>query len=324
MSLVHESMIACINRRFVSCHFNAFPNGPGADADAKAFIDKHKLALRYGGVVTTEGELIVAFDFERGEVFRSFQKALERTQNTPEEEAILTKGGLPAARLASELLDFETARRFAKSAHDAATTTEQKARALYLLGHLTLLDINHPNADAARKAFDAIESAPDDLADDIALDRIALQVELTPGTGFFTGWRLEPKIDAKAVATQLEKWIERAPQSNRIGQMHFFLGLARHAMKDSKGANAIWSKHFTQWPDDRWAMTSRIHHSSYVFSPYKNTHGRLVLDPRGSDGKVDPKLQEKLKKLAEQGGGTVTDPEVLKEILRQLREQKGG
>ena len=224
--------------------------------------------------------------------------------------------------MASELLDFESARRFSEEARKAAASPDEKARALYQLGHLTLLDHARPNPEAARRAFDAIEEPPADLADDIALDRIALDIELTPRKGFYTGWRLKPTADAKAIAARIELWIVRAPKSNRIGQMYFLLGLARRALKDARGADAAWKTHFTTWPDDRWAMLSRIHHSSYVFSPYKSNHGGLVLDPRG--GNLDPKLREKLKKLAEQNGGAVTDPELIKEILRQMREQNGG
>ena len=306
-------MIACLNRHFVSCYFNASPRGPGGDAAANAFIRKHRLPLRYGGIVTTEGKLLVAFGYDRVEVFTAFQKVLADKDPTEAESAILGKGGLPAARVASDRLDYKAARRHAALAVKAARNEEEKARALYALGHILLLDVANPDPAAVRVAFDAIGKIPDDIADDIALDRIALEVELTPRHGFYTGWRLKPAADEKAIAASLAKWIERAPKSNRIGQMHFFLGLARRALKDNAGADAIWKTHYTNWPDDRWSMLSRIHHTSYRFSPYKKNVGKVALDPA---------LQKKLKDILEKGGGAVTDPEVLREILRQMEEQK--
>lgn len=329
---MHESLIGVLNRRFVSCHFNAFARGVGADPGAQAFVEQHGLALRYGGVVTPDGRQLNAFGFRRDEVYRAFRDALRNNpafdRNTPEEQTVFDRAKAEpgnaaaqraAARLASELLRFADARRYAEAAVAAAKAPEETARSRYALGHVLALDLEDPDPAAARRVLESIGSPPADIADDVALDRIGLSVELKPHGSFFTGWRLAPGADAKAIAAELEDWIEEAPASNRIGQMHFFLGLARRALDDAQRADAIWKRHVTRYPEDRWAMLSRIHHTGYRFSPYHDTHGGLVI---GGGGSLSPEMQERLKKALREGNGTVSDPELVRALLERMRKQK--
>ncbi len=329
---MHESLIGVLNRRFVSCHYNAFTMGLGADAGAGAFVKKHGLQLRYGGVATPEGKQIVAFGFKRDEVFRSFRDALLNNpafdRNSPEEQAVFDRARAhprnavaqrAAARLASELLRFADAKRYARVALDASGTAEQKARSTFLLGHLHVLDLETPDRASAKRVLGSVADAPADIADDIALDLISLSVELKPRGSFFTGWRLVPGADVNALVRQLSDWIAKAPDSNRIGQMHFFLGLARRALGDAKGANAIWQKHVDTYPEDRWAMLSRVHHTNYQFSPYKKTHGGIVI---GGGGTMSPELRKRIEKAAREGRGAISDPELVRKLQEMMRKQR--
>lgn len=363
VSLVHESLVSVLNRRFVNCYYNSFP-WVGHDEGAAAFAKKAEAGgkrLNYGAIFTPDGEMVVSFGFDMHEFYRSLKKAIaehpELTQPSDQEKRAFERARakpqdvaaqLAAARLHSELLNFDKARKLLDRVIEAKHgTDEDLARARYLRGHIALLDPDNHDRATVKKALANIEHLPADLADDVAVDRIAADVELRPGGGFFTGWRFVKDRDLPATITELDSWTERAPDSNRIGQMLFLLGLAKMNAGEPKAADAVWERHFSEYPEDRFAMLSRLHHTGYQFSPYGS--GRFVFRSSvGSDGiiKIDggnfdgmdedmkAALLEQVRKALKEGKGSSTgfrittttskSKEESKEETKETPKKKGG
>lgn len=355
MSLVQEALIGVLNRRFINCYYNSFPS-IGHDAKAAEFADKLRKqgkSLRYGAIITPDGELVVSFGFDLPGFYKAITTSLEKHPEydrlSDEEQEIIARAEadpldadaqFALATLYGELLKFDQARQTLERLIKRTEDQDVLARARYLKGHLTLIDPGNQDAEGVRRAFARMPAVPADLEDDVALDRMTLDIELKPGQGFFTGWRFNEKRDIPATIAELKRRIQQTPDSNRIGQMRFYLGLAHIAAKDKNAADEAWETHYTQHPDDRYAMLSRIHHSSYVFSPY-GKGGRSVVR-MGGPGE-DPETAKLLKKLAEQGakngkgggifttsvimtdGKEVTGPEkqkLLKLVLKRMLEQQ--
>ena len=345
MSLVQESLIDVLNRRFVSCHYNAAP-GVGYDQDAAALAEKIKesgKSLRYGAILTPDGELVVSFGFDMDGFHRALKTSLEKHPEyavmSDEEERIIrhakkrpddVDAQFDAVELYAQILQFERANELLDGLLERKLSSGDAARAHYLKGHYALIDLDSRDEETVRSEFASIKDAPEELADDIAMDLMELDVELTPTPGFFTGWRFEKGRDLAATRKELESWIKRAPHSNRIGQMHFLLGLARMNDGDKKGADQVWSKHFNDYPEDRFAMLSRIHHTDYQFSPYGTSV--VVMQITGDD----PEAAEMFKKMSKMGGGRsgITgniiiqggenlDEETRKKLIAQLTKQFG-
>ena len=343
VSLVQESLIDVLNRRFVSCHYNAAP-GVGYDEDAAALAEKIKesgKSLRYGAILTPDGELLVSFGFDMDGFHRALKTSLEKHPEyavmSDEEERIIrharsrpddVDAQFDAVELYAQILQFERANELLDGLLERKLSSGDAARAHYLKGHYALIDLDSRDEETVRSEFASIKDAPEELADDIAMDLMEHDVELTPTPGFFTGWRFEKGRDLAAAQKELEKWIERAPESNRIGQMHFLLGLARINDGDKAGADQVWSKHFNDYPEDRFAMLSRIHHTDYQFSPYGKS---VVVMQITSD---DPEAAEMFKKMKKMGdgnsvmtgniiiqGGENLDEETRKKLIAQLTKR---
>jgi tetratricopeptide (TPR) repeat protein len=300
VSLVCEVCIGVLNRRFVSCHYDAF-GGAGGDSAAAAFVRRAEKksggSVQYGGIFTPEGELVASFGYDHREFYRALKKALrqhpEYAASTPEEDEILKRATdqpesadalLEAAQLRCERLEFDEARSLLDRVIELGGPASARAR--FRKGHLVVIDIEAKDKDAATEIFDSIRDVPKDLEDDIAVDRIALRVKVRRTPGFFAGYEFAKGTDCKAVAAELEALIAAAPESNRIGEMHFYLGLARFGQGDRKGADAAWKDGFTKWPSDRCAMLNRLHHTSYVFSPMREGYDpSRVQEPRREEEK---------------------------------------
>ena len=336
MSLVHESLIETLNRRFVSTYWNAFP-GPGFDDQADAFAKELQAAggeLRYGAILTPDGELVSSFGFGQLEVFRAFRRALaEHSELAPpseEEAAILRRAELhpedvdaqlAAAELLGHVLDFAGAHACLDRLEQTDLSAAMRARAAFLRGHLHVLDWEQGDPAAAREAFDSMPIVPEDLRDDVLLDRIALDVELDPSPGFYRGWRFREGSDLVAHRSALEALIAEVPQGDRIGQAHFFLGLTHAATGDFEAAEPIWRRHTDTWPEDRWAMLSRIHHRDYVFSPHKKTNQGTAIIQHADASNLDQVLEG----LGAEGrpvrisiNGEMLEGEEAEEMLRKL------
>ena len=345
MSLVQESLIDVLNRRFVSCHYNASP-GLGWDEDAAALADKLKesgKSLRYGAILTPQGELVVSFGFDMDEFHGALKSSLEQHPQyawmTDEEQRIVRRAEnrpdnvdaqFDAAEFYARILQFDKSGAILDRLLAGKLSSGDSARAHYLKGHYALIDLDNRDDETVRSEFASIKDVPDELADDIAIDLMELDVELTPAPGFFTGWRFEEGRDLTATRKELESWIERAPDSNRIGQMHFLLGLARMNDGDKKGADKVWAKHFNDYPEDRFAMLSRIHHTDYQFSPYGK--GVVVFQMTGDD----PEAAEMFKNMQKTGdgkpgmtgniiiqGGENLDEETRKKLIAQFTKRFG-
>jgi len=291
-------MIRLLNRRFVSCYYNAFP-GTGFDEAADAVRARHESRVKYGAIVTPDGDFVGAFGTDMGEMRRVLERALadkpEYARMTAVEQVVFdtararpadVPAQLAAAQLLADLWRFDEAREVLRAAVARVSDTAGRARLAYACAHLALerAALESRTDDEAVASLRAIEGLAEDLEDDRAMDLFRLRVERVPAPGFYTGMRLRPSEDAAAAAKELEAWIERAPRSNRIGEMHFYLGLAYHALGLPKKANDTWEHHAETYPEDRFAMLSRIHHEEYVFSPYKVRGRSRVVDPRGSSG----------------------------------------
>ncbi|MBI3409110.1 MAG: hypothetical protein HY040_12255, partial [Planctomycetes bacterium] len=124
-------------------------------------------------------------------------------------------------------------------------------------------------------------------------------------------------VDPKKVAGELEAWIEKAPLSRRLGEMRFYLGLAQYACGDKKAAEATWQKHTVDLPEDRFALLSRLHHSSYAFAPQKG----VVADPSGNPEAMKI-LQKALKRGVNPDGSAKLTPEEQRQLIELLGKPK--
>ena len=176
--------------------------------------------------------------------------------------------GIAAAELATELLEFEKATGYLRRVAWGSSSTMDENRALYLLGRLSLLDLGNLDFDRVRRSFDQIKDPDARLAETMALDLMSLDLELRPEGVFFRGWQFKKERKLETTIQDLKRRIAAPADRHRIGEMHFYLGLAHMGLGDKKAANAIWRDHYTEWPEDRFAMLSRIHHTSHRASPY--------------------------------------------------------
>ena len=307
MSLVQESLIDVLNRRFVCTYFNAF-SGIGHDDKANEFINGRRIG--YGAIFTPDGELIVSFGFDMKEFYEALSTALadhpEYAALTSAEEEVIRKAAddpddvasqFAAAQLYAELLGFDTAMGYLDDVIEQADDDVDRNRARYLRAHYRLLShevqmrTQHPGGVSAeardggrvdvQEELLSLEGLPSDVEDDRILDLISIDTELTPRSGFYTGWRFKPDTDLDATIELLREWIEKAPESNRIGQMQFYLGLALAGQDKIDEADEVWQGHIDRHPEDRFAMLCRFHHTSYVFSPHVIGGQSSVSDPRG-------------------------------------------
>ena len=328
---MHEGLVGVLNRRFVNCYYNTF-NGPGADPTVQELFDRIGVdpsTLSYGAIIAPNGELVNSFGYSQDEFFQKIVSALadhpELTTLSDEEAAIIerakrasydTDALLAAAQVHLELLDFDSAEAICdRMLRSVGGSGVQRARMQAMKGHIALLDLREDRRDEARQMLSKINHQPDDIADDIAIDLIACDVSIAPTQGFYGGWKMDKSV-AQQHAQSIEQWLESDTQSNRRGEMLFYLGLARLAQGDQPGANQAWRRHANELPEDRFALLSRLHHSEYVFSPTGKNKvlraggGNMIVDPRsnpdaeGANPPADssPKLVELLQRIGAKGG----------------------
>ena len=284
MSLVHQSIISILSRRYVSCYYDTYGSDAHDDV-AEEFVKNARLlhgdSVRYGGIFTPEGEMLISFGFDRLEFYLALRYSLvarpEYAWETEEEKTVFAAAKeapedvaleIAAAELATELLQFEKAAGYLRRAASGGSSRADENRALYLLGRLSLLDLGNLDSDHVRRSFDEIEDPDARLAEAMALDLMSLDLELRPKGVFFRGWQFKKERKLETVIQDLKRRIAAPADRYRIGEMHFYLGLAHMGLGDKKAANAVWRAHYTQWPEDRLAMLSRIHDTSYWASPY--------------------------------------------------------
>ena len=304
-----------LNRRFVFCFYNAF-NGFGGDPAAKKFF-KENGGKSYGAIFTPEGKCLASFGYNVTDVYRALKKSADQSPQhwwqTGPEKAVLQaakdhaddlQAQLAAARLHVELLDFARAAEILEAFRKTEAGNRDKAVAAYWQAHHALAE-NDLQTQQYKRAWDAVGDEqklklntqrealqkelvrlegklPEDLEDDRAVDLIGSRVRLRQARGFYTGWQFPADVDKAAIAASLDAWINKAPRSNRIGQMYFLLGLAYADQGKMKLANKAWKRHADLYPADRFAMLSRFHHSSYQFSPYGGGRGARVVGGRGT------------------------------------------
>lgn len=326
---MHESLVGVLNRRFVSSYFNA-NSGPGTDPTAKELLDEINVdpnELSYGAIITPSGERLSSFGYSQDEFYRKIDQALtehpEFAALTPDEEAAFARAEkmpadlavqLAAAQIHLELLDFDAGEGLCDRFLARPDLGEQeRARALAMKGHVTLLDLRSDRRSWAREILMSISGAPGDIADDIATDLIACDVSVAPTQAFYGGWQMDPAAAPRHERT-IREWLQRDDQSNRRGEMLFYLGLSRLAQDDLEGANEAWSRHVGELPEDRYALLSRLHNSEYIFSPTgPNTVTRtggvtMIVDTRpgeatpGGAGGDEARLVSLITRLAASGG----------------------
>jgi len=321
VSLVHESLVGVLNRRFVNSYYNTF-KGPGADPTAKAFLEKHALpsgaSLRYGAIFTPKGEFVTSFGIDRDGYVKALKLALQKypEYNTfsAEEQKVLSyaqahprdvQAQVRAAKLYGELLEFEKGRDIVDRALQVGGLSAQQTALLrYQEAHLLLLDCERTDRKKLERAYAAIESPPESVRDDIAMDLMSLDVGLRPKGAFFTGYAFADGVDLKKTISILREWIGRDSESNRLGQMYFYLGLAHMGLGDKTEADRIWKQHIKEMPEDRFAMLSRLHDTSYTFSPYGKNQvmGAKFGGATGQGGDWTEEQQALMKKIMDEGG----------------------
>jgi hypothetical protein len=282
VSLVHESLVAFLNRRCVSTYYDVYP-GPGHDAEGFAFGKKLEessgRSLRYGALLTPAGELIASFGFERDEFVAALRSALaahpELNAPTDEERALLERAAaapddvavqLAAATLECELLEFARAReRLARLAR-TSLTSEQRARVAYAHAHAGVQELGARDLAALRAELASLEALPAELEDDRLADLVALDLELGKAA-FFGGWKLRAGVAAEPLAQSIAAELARAPASNRAGELRFYAGLCQLALGQVEAADRIFEAHARELPRDRYALLSRLQHSKYAFGP---------------------------------------------------------
>lgn|GEM_PF-3148694 len=351
MSLVQESVVDLLNRRFVSCYYNAF-RAVGFDPKADAFateLKKQGKSLQYGAIITPDGELISSFGYDMAGFYAALKAAVHDQPRymwqTDEEKEVFRRAErnphdadaqLAAARLHGDLLEFDAAQSGLDKFIAQSTDREARARAYYLKGHLRLLDLDDRDPEKVKAAFAKMPAAPKDLEDDVAMDLMSLDVELAPReSGFYKGWRFKKSRDLPATITALKRRIAETPSSNRVGQMRFYLGLALMQSGDKDAANACWKAHFSELPEDLYAMLSRLHHTDYQFSPYNAGASSVVISGGANLGSGGAISAAQLAKLLKNGGanlqfssdGGEISEERKQELLQKLLDQlnsKGG
>ena len=113
---------------------------------------------------------------------------------------------------------------------------------------------------------------------------------------FFLCGHQPQEMGHEVLHDRLEKLIAARLDSNRIGEMHFYLGLTLRGLKKNKAADAVWQKHYDDYPADRFAMLSRFHHTSYQFSPYGGGRGSSVMGS-GQKRMTSKQVEEYLERL---------------------------
>ena len=278
MSLVDEAVVNILNRRFISTYYNA-EGAIGADADAEKVVSNLGGQIKYGAIITPEGRLVDSFGYGRHEVFLALQLSLLKNpkynwMSNDEMEAVAaaeTNPGeanavLAAAKILGELMEFDRAEKLLLASLKQEKGPKRKSGLLYQLGHNRLINLNKPARKGVIAAYSQIGNPVASLSDDIAMDRLQLDVVQVDGP-FFGGWRFGESVDLSALKQELEALISENPHSNRIGQMQFYLGLCHYQLGGLERANQIWTEHFSTYKEDRWAILSRIHHTDYLFSP---------------------------------------------------------
>ena len=312
VSLVQEPMIGVLNRRFVFCFYDAFAVRRGGDKQAADFFKKNG-GRSYGAIFTPEGKCLSYFGFDMPDVTQALAKSRKQAADhwwmTDAEKAILAraakqpknlKAQLAAAELHSELLDVNSAVKVLNDFINATDSEPDKQIARYWSAHHRLTGNNlryhtygrrtrisaeekkrlSDERAELRKIFARLKNLPRDLEDDRALDLLSMDVGLRRARGFYTGWEFHADVKKDAVVGQLKKLIADNPSSNRIGQMHFLMGLAKANSGDLKAADVIWKNHFEKYPADRFSMLSRFHHTEYQFSPHGGGRGARVVGGR--------------------------------------------
>ena len=336
---MHESLVEFLDRRFVSCYWNAFP-GQGADPGGIRFAKECGTPLRYGAFATPEGKVLVSFGFDRDGFVRALllakkqhpellgptaaEKAtLVALADEPNDPALL----LAAAKIHTWTLDYDAAEQKLDAALESCKDEHLLAKLRYWRAHNEVLRLPRRDVAKARRLLDAIGKAPSEFADAIAMDRIDLQMEVPKRPGFYTGWAYTKDADVAAIAKQLESLLVQYPESPRRGQMLFALGLAYKAAGKTDAANAVWKRHFTELPEDRYALLSRVHHESYIFSPYKTNHGPATVVFGKGNGKLGELLQNgKLRGgvRVQLGNGKTLGGKEAEAMLKRLLEGVGG
>ena len=235
MSLVQESLIGVLNRRFVFCFFNAY-SGPGGDPAAKKFF-KENGGKSYGAIFTPEGKCLSSFGYNMTDVYRALKNSADQSPehwwHTDQEKAVLQaardraddlQAQLAAARLHVELLEFARAAEILDAFGKTGAVDRDQAVAAYWRAHHSLAE-NDLETQQYKRAWDAVGDEqklklntqreallkelaelegklPEDLQDDRAVDLIGSRVRLRRASGFYTGWQFPADVFRPTAAAE--------------------------------------------------------------------------------------------------------------------------
>ncbi len=251
-------MIDLLDRRFVCFYYNTFRGGTGYDAKAAAFIAKHD--KRFSGmmvptppvwVFSPQGELLSTIDnyTPKHKFYAALREVLAKheqyDQLTTEEQQTLTTADqhkseptaqLAAARLCDQLGQPDRATRYYQACIELGADSQAGANARLALARFARFD---GKWDDAKPLLAAIETANKGnrfkLADDVAMEQAHAL--------------LANKEYAQA-RKLLDGAIKASPRADRMGEMHFYCGVACFMLEQRDWANFHWCWVMSNIPSD--------------------------------------------------------------------------
>lgn len=268
--LAERRVIDLINRRFVPFYFNVGKGQMGYDESAAKYIAE--VDERFAGdrvptppvwIISPEGELFTTIDNYADK--HAFHAALVKMLDdhyemglpTPEEEAVLAApmdeaqsksatAWLGAARLHEELGRDDLAR----TAYELAAALAERRGDEFVHANLGLMRLARwkGDLDAASVAFSAAMGVFSDT-DGQPVSAACKDDVVVEGAHLFLarGW------DERA-RHSLITMIKARPTSHRLGEMHFYAGVAAFRLGEREWANFHWCWVLENLPDDRHYM----------------------------------------------------------------------
>jgi len=178
--------------------------------------------------------------------------------------------------------------------------------------------------DQLRAELESAGGVLPEFQDDRLADLISLDVELRHGRAFFGGWWIREGADAAGLLESIRAERERAPHSNRIGELRFYEGLCEYALGHPARADQLFAAHARDLPKDRFALLSRLHESSYAFSPLGDNQvlGGSMLDP-ATIAQLKAAIDSGVQVQVQSGNGQALSKAETKAMLDQLLNSGG-
>jgi len=260
-------VINLLNRRFVPFYFNTGGPGLGKDADAADFVKgkvknrfAHFTAFSTKGEALDETEIYADKDTTFAFLTAILRKHQEYDRYTPQEKKVLADAKArpenAAAQLAAGLLMDELGRYNEAELHFRRALVGKTAAEAYR-GLARMARYEKKWASLQKVLLEAENKNKDnrlDLAADIATER---------------AYHLLAEKRFKDVRTLLDRHIKAHPESKRMGEMHFYAGVASFFLQDIDWAYYHWCWVVENIPDDHMLRRCYIA-AAHQGMPYPN------------------------------------------------------